>query len=219
MRLEDSKIYPFVKDRPGIYSRRTVEAGEPIALSVIDGAAVWFLLEGVVEATATTYNGQVVRLEFIYENDFVGELSRSWGEVFNGDCFAYTRCELIRIPGRVFSRMLEEDIELRDFFQRRCLKRIYGMYKEVLATRIFSQRQLFAAQIIRQADGADSLVIDFPSTCYYVNATRRNIYNLIKAFDELGLVTFERGKPLVIRNLDGLKEIASPVLEFMDNKG
>ena len=77
--------------------------------------------------------------------------------------------------------------------------------------------QLFAAQIIRQADGADSLVIDFPSTCYYVNATRRNIYNLIKVFEGKGLITYGKLKTVFVKDEDELRKIAQPVLDFRNN--
>ena len=92
------------------------------------------------------------------------------------------------------------------------------MYKEVLATRVFSQRQLFAAQVLEQTRGSELLFIDFPDMCYYVNASRRNIYNLIRTFEKEGLVEFKKGKTLLVKDFEGLRKVAKPVLEFMSNK-
>lgn len=218
MELKDTRIYPFIKDRATSFETFRFPAGMTIATKRVAKDAIWYLVEGTVEAFAKTYNDQKIHVEFIYEDDFVGELSLYWNTTIHADFVAVTPCRLLRIPKEEFTSMLEADDKLKLFFQECCLYRIYAMYKDTLTAKIFSQQQLFAAEIVSKSNKG-FFFLDFEDTCYNVNASKRNLYNLIKTFEADGLISFKRNKTIFILDEEGLEAIARPVLDFRSNVG
>ena len=216
MELEQTKIYPFIKDHPETYSIRSFDTGDLISISTVEEKTVWYLLKGIVEVAATSYNGRKIHVDFVYEDDFVGKISHGWGMHFYCDCIAYTPCVLAYMPRDTFYSMIEEDKDFKIYFYERCVKKVYSMYKDVLATKVFSQQQLFAAEIVTKSENS-VFFIDFEDTCNALNATTRNIYNLIKVFEGKGLITYGKLKTVFVKDEDELRKIAPPVLDFRNN--
>lgn len=216
MDVESTRIYPFIKDIPKLCIPMYFETGEMISEGTVEEYATWYVIKGIVETVATDHNGRQVHVDFIGEDDFAGKISHRFDRPFYTDDIAYTPCELLRIPITAFDKLIEDNIEFERYFYHRCILKAYSLYKQALAGRIFSQKQLLAAHICTKAENSIYFV-NISEACSASNSSNRNLYNLIYALEKKGLITYRKPKIIFVRDQDGLEELARPVTDFMDN--
>ena len=106
MKLEDTTIYPFIRNDPALCELHTFARGKYIIRSG-DAADTWCLINGKVQVEATTQNGEKLMVDTICEDNYVGHLSNFWGQNFYCDSYALVSSVLIRIPKERFLEMME----------------------------------------------------------------------------------------------------------------
>ncbi len=92
-------------------------------------------------------------------------------------------------------------------------KRAPALFKRSLKTKLFSQRQLLAAHIIRNSRNS-VFFLNIPEACNDTEASKRNLYNHIYALVDSGAIIYKKPKTIFIRDEEVLQEMARPVLAF-----
>jgi acetate kinase len=70
------------------------------------GRFLGIVVEGEAEAVITSKTGERIRLGFISQGHFLGEMSLLTGEPTSADVIALKRCEIFLIPQKVFTAVL-----------------------------------------------------------------------------------------------------------------
>lgn len=79
MKLEDSGIYPFIKDYPKCKILYRFGKGECITNSIARNEDYWYVIEGQIEVVATSHNGRRIHVDDNVEDEWTGHLSKYWG--------------------------------------------------------------------------------------------------------------------------------------------
>ena len=154
MKLEDSGIYPFIKDYPKCKILYRFGKGECITNSIARNEDYWYVIEGQIEVVATSHNGRRIHVDDNVEDEWTGHLSKYWGQNLYCDCIAVTPCACIRIPNPIFNNLIK-DKDFRLFFYFKMSSRLYDMYRRRLSYDLFTPRQRFAAHLILDAEDND----------------------------------------------------------------
>lgn len=216
MNLEDSGIYPFIKDYPECRILYRFGKGECITNAVARNEDYWYVLEGNIEVVATSHSGRHIHVDENMEDEWTGHLSKHWGQNFYCDCIATTPCTLIRVPNSIFNKLIKQD-DFKVFFYFKMSSRLYEMYRRRLSFDLFSPRQRFAAHIILDSDGNDCFMENVSKSSENLGISRRNLYNIISDFEALRMISYEQTGLVRILNRDQLKNIAQPALDFILN--
>lgn len=150
-------------------------------------------------------------MDYVGEDDFAGIVGHRFDQDFQFDLVAYTPCEILRIPEDVFDRLISENPEFERLYNDCCMQRAYGLFKRSLTTKLFSQRQLLAAHIVRNSKNS-VFFLNIPEACSATDASKRNLYNHIYALVDSGAIIYKKPKTIFVKDEDALLGIARPVL-------
>lgn len=215
MNLEDTGVYPFIKDYPECRTLYRFKKGECITRAASSNENYWYLVDGEVEVVTTSHRGKLIHVDENVEDEFTGHLSKYWGEDFFCDCIAVTPCTLIRIPNQLFDQLMKRD-DFKAFFCFKASSRLYAMHRNYLSKEIFSPRQRFAAMIIENMKYGASSFPNLSKVCDNVGVSRRNLYNIINEFSEEGLISYEYTGIVEVLDERRLHEIGAPVLGYFE---
>ena len=214
MKLEDSGIYPFIKNYPKCKILYRFGKGECITNSIARNEDYWYVIEGQIEVVATSHNGRRIHVDDNVEDEWTGHLSKYWGQNLYCDCIAVTPCACIRIPNPIFNTIIK-DKDFRLFFYFKMSSRLYDIYRRRLSYDLFTPRQRFAAHLILDAEDNDCYMENVSKTCDELGISRRNLYNI---FEALKIISYEQTGLVSIRDREQLRNIAQPALEFNENR-
>lgn len=218
MDINETKIFPFIKDDPTLCKLHLYEANSTIARSSEEEDHVWFIVKGVVELLAESQreDGQNLHLEFLGEDFFIsGSLLRKLG-FSQCRCVTFTPCELLRLPKATLDSAFEVNPGLKCFYLEQLSLRACRLCRELIASKLFSQKQLLAAHFYMEADSAVCF-FDVADACAAANTSKRHLYNLIRALEEDGIVTYKKPKTIFVNDEAALRRISQPVLDFYEN--
>lgn len=216
MKLEDTSIYPFIRDDPKLCQLHMFGRNKYI-IRAGERADVWYLVNGKVQVETSTKNGKKLVVDIINEDNFVGHLSNFAGQNFFCDSLASVSSTLIRIPKDVFLQKME-DLAFSRHFYMKVNARLYDMYKKELARGLFSQRQQFAFYIIKNSQNCICRIHNLCTICEFLKISRRHFYNLLEQFTAEGLINRTEAGDIEILDLDALYQVAEPVVNFYYNK-
>ncbi len=218
MDINDTRIFPFIKGNPTLCKLHPFDADTTIARSSEEDDSVWFIVKGVVELLAESQreDGQNLHLEFLGEDFFIsGPILHRLG-FSQCKCVTFTPCELLRIPKSSIDAAFKRDPELKCFYLEQLSLRACGLCRELIASKLFSQKQLLAAHFYMEADSAVCF-FDVADACAAANTSKRHLYNLIRGLEEDGIITYKKPKTIFVNDEAALKQISQPVLDFYGN--
>ena len=218
MKLENTTIYPFIKDCAELCELYRFNRNAYIVQASNEAEDVWYLVNGRVKVEATTQSGKKLLVDIIDEDNYVGHLSNFRGRNFYCDSSALVSSALVRIPARTFLSLLDTPAFSRHFYMKTSA-RLYDMYKKELMKGLFTQRQQFAFYVIEKAhhDGICKLGSIY-HICEYLKISRRNLYNLLAWFAKGGIMERMETGDIQVLDMEALQEAARPVSEFWYNK-
>ncbi len=216
VKLEDTGIYPFIKDCPECQILYRFGKGECITNSVARNEDYWYIIEGNIEVVASSHSGKRVHVDDNMEDEFTGHLSKYWGQNFYCDCIAATPCTLIRIPNSLFAKLIKQD-DFRLFFYFKMSSRLYEMYRRRLSYDLFTPRQRFATHLLVEQRDGECYISNLSKECSELGISRRNLYNILDDFEGGGVISYEQTGLIKIKSMERLLEIARPAVEFMEN--
>lgn len=218
MKLEQTGIYPFIKDYPAAKVIYKFNKGDIVTAAIARNEDYWYLVEGSIEVMATSYNDKRIHVDDNVEDEFTGHLSKYWGQDLRCDCVAETDCQLIRIPNALFEKLLRENEKFKVFFYFKMSSRLYDMYRGRMAIDLFSPRQRYAAHLITHMRDGVCYTDNISKECSRLRISRRNLYNILNSFAFEKMISYEQTGVVEITDEKALREVAQPMLEFLDNR-
>lgn len=216
MLLEETTIYPFVRNSPELCKLYKFDRNKHIT-SAGNNDDVWYLISGRVKVEATAPNGKKLLVDIFNEDNYVGHLSDFHEKNFYCDSITMVPCTLIRFPVATFRSLLETPHFSRHFYMKSCA-RLYDMYKKTLVRRMYTQRQQFAFFITENTQEQVCRIHSIYSIGEYLTISRRNLYNLLERFEAEGIVKRMDTGDIKVLDMNALQKISKPVVDFYYNR-
>lgn len=224
MLLEDTSIYPIIKEYPELCNLHLFKRNEYITRPQWDVESVWYIVSGRVKVEATKAKGQKIFVDIIEEDNYICQLSTFNGKDFLCDNTADKKkflydtivmesSSLIRIPIERFNFLMNTQ-NFNQHFYMKSHARLYEMYRKGIMRILFTQRQQFAFYLIENTKKDICKIHSLYFIGEYLKISRRNLYNILSQFISEGiLVRLENGNIRVLDN-EKLQKIAQPALDF-----
>lgn len=217
MKLEDTTIYPLIRDDPALCQLHRFDRNKYITRADWNDEDVWYLVSGRVKVETTAQNGNKLLVDIIDEDNYVGHLSNFRGYNFYCDSITMPPSSLLRIPADKFRALLDTQAFSRHFYMKTSA-RLYDMYKRDLIRYLFTQRQQFAFYVHEKTKDGVCRIHSIYNMCEYLKISRRNLYNLLARFSEENILTREDAGDITVLDMTALCQIAKPVEDFFYNK-
>lgn len=152
-------------------------------------------------------------VDVVGENEFMGAISTVHGADFQCFGVASTPMTVLVLKKSLMDELMQTD-EFSAFFYQKTSKRVYMMYKKILARNLFSLREIFANYILENSDGDVFNYVSMYDMCENLGVSRRGLYNILHQFENEGLI---KKTDDVCRILDRQRIIdeARQVINFM----
>lgn len=165
----------------------------------------YFILSGTAKIYIDHKNGRRSILDFVGENDWLGELSLFCHEQDIKENKVLQDIECLEFDMEELRKLCKEDAKASFYFAsyiaNKLLSRSYRMSESLNYT---LNRRLAAFILQYQQNG----VYNIPHTdiSEYMNVSYRHVLYVIQQFCELGILKKEKGKGYIISDMEKLKE-------------
>lgn len=217
MLAKDTDIYPFIKDELGKFPILNVKKGSYVSMADNPDSQIYYVLEGMVKIYCNSIMGKKILVDELMENEFAGHISNMRQTNFHCDILAYTDLKLLCIKDDLMDELMLNS-EFASMFYYKTSKRIYLMYKKSLTNELFSQREILAYYIIKQAKDGKLVYKSIYHICESLNVSRRSLYNVLNEFIEKGAIEKKDGiSTIIIKDEKYLMDVIKGIEGFLDN--
>jgi CRP-like cAMP-binding protein len=206
-------IYDYIRDYLPAIPILELKKGEYLFRADRDDGLLFYILEGVVRVENVSYNGKKLIVDVLQEDEFTGSISNIHHADFQCSGIAETdvRCWVLK---KSLMNELLENVEFSALFYQKTSKRVYMMYKRILARTLFGQHENLAYYIL---DNSENDYFEYKSIynmCEVLGISRRGIYNILYRFEENGYIE-KQGQKYRISDRKSLEAAAGQVMDFM----
>ncbi len=217
MLLEDSHIYPYIKEYLEEIPVIKASKGEIISKAENTDKQIYYILLGTVKIECISTYGKKVLVDIISENEFAGQISYMRKFNFYSDCIAETDVELLFISNEIMS-VLMKGYEFSTFFYFKTSSRVYQMYKKMLMNNLFNQNELVSYYIVNQSNEDKFIYKSIYDMCEKLNISRRSLYNILNNLEKNDVIEKEQNGIFLIRDIDYLIKDSCKVKAFLENE-
>ena len=212
-RIETLEIYKFIKDYLPLVPILKLKKGQYLFRADYKDPTLFYIVSGVIKVETVSYNGKKMIVDIVGRNEFMGAISSVHNADFQCSGIATTSMMVLALTRSLLEELMQSD-EFSAFFYQKTSKRVYMMYKKILAKSLFSLREIFANYILENSEGDIFNFVSMYDMCDNLGASRRGLYNILYQFEDEGLI--EKTEE-VWRILDwqGIIREARQVLDFM----
>ena len=177
---------------------------------------LFYIISGVIKVETVSYNGKKMIVDIVGEDEFMGAISMVHNADFQCSGIASTPMTVLVLKKSLMDELMQTD-EFSVFFYQKTSKRVYVMYKKILARSLFSLKEIVAHYILENSEGDIFNFVSMYDMCENLGASRRGLYNILHQFEDEGLI---KKTDDVCRILDRQRIIkeADQVLNFMGEK-
>lgn len=214
--LETLGIYRYIKDYLDQIALLEMKKGEYVFRADKENDTLYYILEGVVKVENVSYNGKKLVVDIAGEHNFMGAISNLHNANFQCSGVAMTDVKMLVLRKPLMDKLMRNE-EFAAFFYQTTSKRVYSMYKKMLARSLFSQSEIMAHYILENAVDNMFVYKSIYDICETLGISRRGIYNILHRFEEIGaLEKYDEQSVYIILNEEYLRKIAAPVIDFVD---
>lgn len=210
--LEQTELYKYLGTHGHELSLVSFEKGDFLARSDESLDEIFYVLKGKVEVQCITESGRRILVDEVPPGEFVGKISYMYEQNLHCDFLVTSPALLARIPAATF-KALEENPQFMKFFFFKTSRRIYLIYKQLLAKSIFRLEENLAYYIVQNAQGGIFAFDSMYSLASRLTVSRKNLYNVINRFVKQGYVE-RKTSCLVVVNAGALEELSKGVQEI-----
>ena len=130
-RIETLEIYKFIKDYLPLVPILKLKKGQYLFRADYKDPTLFYIVSG--------------------RNEFMGAISSVHNADFQCSGIATTSMMVLALKRSLLDELMQSD-EFSAFFYQKTSKRVYMMYKKILAKSLFSLREIFANYILEKRD-------------------------------------------------------------------
>lgn len=166
----------------------------------------YFILSGTAKIYIDHKNGRRSILDFVGENDWLGELSLFCDESDIKENRVLQDIECLEFDINELRKLCEENAKVSFYFASYIADKLLARSYRMSESLNYSLNSRLAAFILQYQQGG---VYNIPHTdvSEYMNVSYRHVLYVIQQFGELGILKKEKGKEYVVSNIEKLKEL------------
>ncbi len=211
--IETLEIYKFIKDYLPMVPVLKLKKGQFLFRADCKDPTLFYIISGTIKVEAVSHNGKKTLVDIAGRDEFMGAISMIHGANFQCSGIASTAVAVLVLKKSLMDELIQSD-EFSVFFYQKTSKRVYRMYKKVLARSLFSLKEMVAHYILENSTGDIFNYVSIYDMCEKLGASRRGIYNVFQLFESEGLIE-KKGEVCRILNIQQIKKEAKQVLDFM----
>ncbi len=177
----------------------------------------WFhiLTKGKLKITKLSYEGKEIILEIINAPDFFGGLAVLRGFPYPANAIALEECEVLKIPGELFKRLVERYPSMGREILSSVIDRIRTTQETLKNIALERVDQRIASQLIRLSEKygktmKEGILIDVKLTkqelADMVGTTVETAIRTMSKFKKNNLITEKNGR-IIIKDIEGLRSL------------
>ena len=148
-------------------------------------------------------------------DNFVGPISSIHNADFQCSGVAETNAKVLVLKKSLMDELMQNDEFLVMFYQKTS-KRVYVMYKNILARSLFGENEILAHYILKHSSGDIFKYKSIYNICENLGISRRGIYNILYRFEESGCIEkLDSGYRIMDRAY--LENVADQMIKYMKN--
>ena len=216
MELQQAHIFPYIKDQ--IHSIPIINVAKGTCFSNAEDrdCQIYYILEGEVKVESISDMGKKILVDYISDNEFAGQISYIRKSNFYCNSLAMTNLKLLCLKHELMDSLMKNP-EFATVFYYKTSSRIYIMYKKMLMSNLFNQCEIVAYYILENSKRNEFIFKSVYDICEQLNISRRNFYNILNNFLDLGIVSREPDGKYYVRDVKFLKNKSEKVKMFLDN--
>lgn len=214
--IEATDIYEYIRDYLPVIPILSLKKGEYLWRVDSESDTLFYILQGTIKVENVSYSGKKLVVDTIPEQDFGGAISAIHKADFQCSGVAESTVKVLVLKKTLMDELMLDD-GFAAFFYRKTSKRVYIMYKTILARSLFGQDEIMAYYILENAKGEVFQYKSIYSICEHLGISRRGIYNILYRFEKTGGIKKEDNSAYRILDRGFLEAIAEQVIIFMDN--
>ena len=166
----------------------------------------YFILSGTAKIYIDHKNGRRSILDFVGENDWLGELSLFCYESDIKENRVLQEIECLEFGIDELRKLCEENADVSFYFASYIANKLLARSYRMSESLNYSLNRRLAAFILQYQRGG---VYNIPHTdvSEYMNVSYRQLLYVIRQFGELGVLKKEKGKNYVISDIEKLKQL------------
>ncbi len=166
----------------------------------------YFILSGTAKIYIDHKNGRRSILDFVGENDWLGELSLFCHEPDIKENKVLQDIECLEFDMDDLRKLCKEDAKASFYFASYIANKLLSRSYRMSESLNYALNRRLAAFILQyQKNGAYS--IPHTDISEYMNVSYRHVLYVIQQFCELGILKKEKGKGYIISDMEKLKEL------------
>lgn len=208
-------IYEYIKDYVPTIPILELKKGEYLFRVDREDETLFYILEGVVRVENISYNGKKLIVDIVHRDEFTGAISNIHNADFQCSGIADTPVKVLVLKRSLMDELMEND-EFSALFYQKTSKRVYMMYKNILARTLFSQNEIMAHYILENSVNDVFTYKSIYNICENLGISRRGIYNILYRFEEEGCIEKKDSEYRIV-DRKYLEKIAGQVIRFMNS--
>lgn len=209
-------IYEYIKDYLPEIPVLKLKKGEYLFRADREDDTLFYILDGVIRVENVSYNGKKLIVDVLRHDEFVGAISNIHKADFQCSGVAETAVTVLVLKKSLMNELMENN-EFSALFYQKTSKRVYMMYKNILARTLFSQNEIMAHYIL---ENSEKNIFEYKSIyniCENLGISRRGIYNILYRFEEIGCIR-KLDTSYRIIDREYLEKTAEQVINFMKSE-
>lgn len=211
--IEKIEIYKYIKDYLPSIPILELKKGEYLFRADHEDETLFYILEGTVKIENVSYNGKRLIVDIVEKDEFTGAISNIHNAYFQCSGIAETNVKLLVLKRSLMDGLMEDN-EFSALFYQKTSKRVYMMYKDILARSLFSQNEIMAYYILENSKKDIFAYKSIYRICENLGISRRGIYNILYRFEEKGCIEKLESSYRII-DREYLEKTAEQVFNFM----
>lgn len=216
--IKSMAIYEYIKDYLPTIPILELKKNEYLFWSDCEDDTLFYILDGAIRVENVSYNGKKLIVDVLQPDEFVGAISNIYQADFQCSGVAETVSSVLVLNKPLMNELMAKD-KFSILFYQKTSKRVYMMYKNIMARTLFSQNELMAHYILENSRKDIFTYKSIYNICDNLGISRRGIYNILYRFEKAGCIK-KLDSSYRILDREYLEKTAEHLINFMksDNK-
>lgn len=213
--IKNTMIYEHIKDYLPVIPILELKKGEYLFRAERKTGNLFYIFDGLIKVENISYNGKKLIVDILDADNFVGPISSIHNADFQCSGVAETNAKVLLLKKSLMDELMQNDEFLVMFYQKTS-KRVYVMYKNILARSLFGENEILAHYILKHSSGDIFKYKSIYNICENLGISRRGIYNILYRFEESGCIQkLDSGYRILDRAY--LEKVADQMIKYMKN--
>lgn len=218
MKIEDSEIYPYIRDCLEEIRTDVISKGAYVTKAISSDDTIYYILKGSVRVVKETMTGKRIFMDSCGAENFTGHISNIENYDLNCDIMAETDLVVLKLDKKIMQKLMA-DTAFECFYYKKVSGHLYTMEKRFMLKTLFPQKALIAYYILDNEYHDYFVYKSMYRNCENLRISRAGFYNAIhQMVEDKILEKDEAAGGYRILNKQELELQAEDVRKFLNRK-